>query len=251
MLSFFVFLFGLSIGSFLNVVIYRVPQGKSIVSPPSACPNCGTRIKSWQNIPVVSFLVLRGRCAVCKAPISWRYPFVELLTGILFWALFYRFGLSWELLAWAIACASLIVITFIDLDYQIIPDQFLITTLLAAVILLVLKHRSWDGVWGALGLGLGFYLIRAVGSILLRKESMGFGDVKYAAVLGLLLGWKAGLVAVMLAFFSAAIFSLGLMTVNRAEWGQRIPFGPFLSLGALLALFWGQSIINWYLGLLS
>lgn len=252
MITVYVIVLGLMVGSFLNVCIYRLPRDESLVRPRSHCPHCNHQIKAWENIPIVSFLILRGKCSVCKAPISFRYPLVEALTGLLFFLTFWRFGPNLDFIIYSFFLCLLLVITFVDIDYQIIPNEFLLAGLIPGVYSLLKNGMGGMNLYlyGFVGLGGLFLLIRGMGKFLFRKESLGMGDVKYAAVIGLVIGWKLGLLATALAFFSASIILLILMVVNRGvAFGQRIPFGPFLSLGAVLALFWGVEIIHWYLKL--
>ncbi|MFQ6605054.1 MAG: prepilin peptidase [Fidelibacterota bacterium] len=251
MTEFFVILFGLTIGSFLNVVIYRLPLEKSIVKPRSACPHCGYVLKAWENIPVLSYLFLRGKCSSCKNTISSRYALVELLTALMFYLTYREVGLTADLFAYAIFISIVIAITFIDVDHQIIPNNLLLVGIIPGLWPWA-RSGFMDSSYiiGALSLGLGFYAIAVLGQLAFRKEAMGMGDVKYAALMGLILGWQGGLIAIALAFFSAAMIILGLMVIGKASVGQRIPFGPYLSLGCIIALFWSRPIIDWYLTLI-
>ncbi len=246
-----VFAFGLVLGSFLNVVIYRLPRDQSIVKPRSHCINCDHQLTAWENIPLLSYLILRGRCHQCKTHISIRYPFVEALMGILLVLSFYRYGFTWDFFFFSAFIAIVLVITFIDLDFQIIPNELLLIALIPGFYPLVRDGFAQGSVYlfGLLGLGLAFYLIAKLGTLVFKKESMGMGDVKYAALIGLLLGWPGGLVATALAFLLAALILAILMPLGRVGFGQRIPFGPFLSIGTLLTIFWGSEIITWYLHL--
>ncbi|HDY75799.1 MAG TPA: prepilin peptidase [Candidatus Marinimicrobia bacterium] len=247
----FVIIFGLMIGSFLNVCIYRIPREESIVYPRSRCPNCKHQLRFWENIPVLSYLFLRGQCSSCKTSISSRYIFVELLTALLFILLYNHYGWSLDFLMSIIFSCIILVITFIDIDYQIIPNQLLLIGLIPAVYQIISVGFRNSSLYfiGAVGLGLGILLISLIGNILFKKESMGMGDVKYAALIGLLLGWQNGLLAVFLAFLSSAILILILLPLGKISFGQRIPFGPFLSLGTIIALLWGPIIIRIYLNL--
>ncbi|MBC8402125.1 MAG: prepilin peptidase [Candidatus Marinimicrobia bacterium] len=242
---------GLMIGSFLNVCIYRIPRGESIISPRSRCPQCKHQLKAWENIPVFSYIFLKGRCSACHSRISLRYPVVELITALVFVIVYSQFGLSLNFLAFVSFLCIVIVITFIDIDHQVIPNRLLLFGLIPGVYPLIRDGFQYPQLYlfGAFGLGLVFLLIRLVGNLIFKKESMGMGDVKYAALIGLILGWQGGLVASAVAFLSASILFLLFMSFGKVSFGQRIPFGPFLSLGTLLALIWGPSIINWYLQL--
>ncbi len=248
-----VFLFGLAIGSFLNVVIYRIPRGESIVSPPSHCPHCDHGIRPWENIPLLSWLFLGGRCSHCKAPISGRYPLVELLTGLVFLAVFWRYGLTLGSLVYMWFSALLITITFVDLDHLIIPDGFLLLASLAGVI-------SWfvggtevliQQLIGAIALGGTFWAIRFFGEKIFKKEAMGFGDVKFAVLFGWTLGWQVGIVAAFLSFVAASALLLLLIPLKRIQFGQQIPFGPFIAIGTWAGLLFGVDLLNWYIGLVK
>jgi len=248
MLFILVVIYGLMVGSFLNVCIYRIPKGESIVKPRSRCPHCRHQLTVWENIPVFSYLFLRGKCSSCKAPISPRYALVEILTAAVFAVVYWQFGLTLDFFFFTVFLCLVIVITFIDLDHQIIPNQLLLIGIIPG--LYPLFRDGWDAyklyLIGALALGLGFYAIAVFGQLAFRKESMGMGDIKYAALIGLTLGWQSGIVATALAFVSASVLFLFLMPFKKITFGQRIPFGPFLSLGTFFALIWGPDIIQWY-----
>jgi leader peptidase (prepilin peptidase) / N-methyltransferase len=260
-------LVGLLIGSFLNVVVYRVPAGMSIVSPPSACPNCGRHIRGFDNIPVLSWLVLRGRCRDCREPISWRYPAVELGTAILFLAVAWRFlpaalsnGASTlaistpMLLAFVYLAAISIVLALIDLDVRRLPNTIVLSALIGAAVLLSLE-AILTGDYGSLlraGIGMvalfGFYLLLA----LVYPGGMGFGDVKLAAVLGIYLGWLGWgdlIVGAFAAFLLGGIFAIGMMIFGKAGRKSAIPFGPWMLGGAWIAILFGNTITGGYLAL--
>ncbi len=249
MLFTLVVIYGLMVGSFLNVCIYRLPRGESVVKPRSRCPHCGHQLTVRENIPVLSYLFLHGKCSSCKASISPRYVLVEILTATVFLIAYWQFGPTLDFLFFTGFLCLVIVITFIDLDHQIIPNQLLLVGIIPG--LYPLFRDGWGAyklyLVGALGLGSGFYAIAVLGQLAFRKESMGMGDVKYAALIGLILGWQSGIVATALAFVSASILFLVLMPFKKIAFGQRIPFGPFLSLGTFFALMWGSDIIHWYL----
>jgi leader peptidase (prepilin peptidase) / N-methyltransferase len=244
-----IFILGAVIGSFLNVCIARIPGGLSIVSPASRCPHCQAPIRWYQNIPIISFLALRGRCAVCGAAISWRYPLVEALTGGLFVLVVRSFGLSWVGLVYLVFVAALVVITFIDLDHRIIPDVIslpgIVVGLLAALVVPWLTW--WAALLGVL-LGGGILFLVAWGyEKLTGVEGMGGGDVKLLAMMGAFLGWQAVLPVIFLSSLAGTLVGVPLMLVKRTGGKLAIPFGPFLALGAVIYLFWGQEIIDWYL----
>ncbi|NOZ09145.1 MAG: prepilin peptidase, partial [FCB group bacterium] len=228
-----VIILGLVIGSFLNVCIYRIPLGKSIVTPRSSCTNCGHMISWYENIPVLSYLILRGRCSGCSQKISFRYPLVELLTAAILYVTYLRVADPIDLVFYGIFLCLLIGLTFIDFDHQIIPDSFLVAALIPALYFVFTDGYEQIPLhfWGFLGLGLGFLIIRALGKLFLKQDAMGLGDVKFAFLLGLFFGWKEGLLVIALAFFSSAIVILILLITGRSALGRRLPFGPYLSFG--------------------
>lgn len=233
------------LGSFLNVCIYRIPRGESIVYPPSHCPHCQQRLGPLELLPLFSFLWRRGRCRHCSAPISWRYPLVELLTAVLLTIVYLHFGWSLELVYYAGLTALLLVISFIDLDTLTIPTKLFGVGVVWAVAYNLYTRQpllNWL-LAGALGFGL-FYL-----TYVLSRGGMGGGDVRLAGLLGLVLGLRLLACALLIAFVSGAAISLLLLAARRAHRKTAIPFGPFLALGCYVAALWGQSILNWYLGL--
>jgi leader peptidase (prepilin peptidase)/N-methyltransferase len=245
-----IFLFGTIIGSFLNVCIYRIPAGQSVISPASRCPKCGSAIRWYQNFPVISYLLLRGRCAGCKTKISLRYPLVEALTGLLFVWVWLAFG--WQVatpLYWVFV-AALVVITFIDLDHQIIPDVIslpgIVVGFLAA---LAIPWLPWlDSLLGILLGGGSLFLVAAVYQRLTGQEGMGGGDVKLLAMIGAFLGWKAVLPVIFLGSLAGSLVGVPLMLIKRSGGKLAIPFGPFLALGAVICLLWGRQLFDWYVG---
>jgi leader peptidase (prepilin peptidase)/N-methyltransferase len=245
-----IFLLGAIIGSFLNVCVYRIPAGQSIVSPPSRCPQCGASIRWYQNIPIVSYLVLRGRCAGCRARISPRYPLVEALTGLLFLLVWMVFG--WQAatpLYWVFA-AALVVITFIDLDHQIIPDVISLPGIIVGFLTaLAIPWLSWtDSLLGILLGGGSLFLVAEAYHRLTGQEGMGGGDVKLLAMIGAFLGWKAILPVIFLGSLAGSLVGVPLMIAKRSGGKLAIPFGPFLALGAIVCLLWGRYLLVWYLG---
>ena len=242
---------GLAVGSFLNVVIYRVPRKESIVKPRSRCPGCGTTLASKDNIPVVSWLLLRGRCRTCGEPISARYPLVELLTAALFVVTAVRLGVDAALPAFLVVVAGLVAISAVDLERFIVPNRILYPTLFVAAPLL-LAAAAIDGDWdrvktAAIGGCLGWILLFAVHMV--SPAGMGFGDVRLAGLIGMTLGWLSighVLVALFLAFLVAAVVGVGLMLTGVKGRKDKVPFGPFLATGAMLALVFGGPIIEWY-----
>jgi leader peptidase (prepilin peptidase)/N-methyltransferase len=238
--------FGLMIGSFLNVVIARLPERRSLWMPGSTCPGCGNAIAWHDNIPLVSFVALRGRCRACAAPIPWRYPIVEASTAVLFAVAWLVFG--GDLLEFAVAVvflAALVAITVIDLRHQIIPDAITLPGVVAGLLASFATDRiAWvESVCGIL-LGAGLF----VAVILLSRGGMGGGDLKLGAMLGAFLGWQALLVALFVAVMLGGLSAVALLASGRLARKDAIPFGPFLAIGGAVALFWGEAILAWYLG---
>lgn len=240
---------GLMIGSFLNVVISRVPEGRSLIHPGSACPGCGAAIAWHDNIPILSFLALRGRCRACAAPIPWRYPVVETVTAALFAAASLVFGPTLQGVVAAALLATLVAITVIDLEHQIIPDVISLPGIVAGVAANLATGRvPWvDSVLGAaLGAAI-FIVIILAGSWWAGQQAMGGGDMKLAALLGAFLGWKVLLFSIFLSTVGGGILSAILMTVGARGRKDPIPFGPFLAAGGAVGLFWGERMVQWYL----
>jgi leader peptidase (prepilin peptidase)/N-methyltransferase len=235
---------GASGGSFLNVVIWRVPRGESIVSPPSHCPKCGTRIRARDNIPIVSWLILRGRCHSCGEPISPRYPLVEALVAVLFAAITLVNGLDWDL-AWQLPLAAVLVaLAAIDLDLHIIPNRIIYPTAAWGVISALLIRPSDLPALRAWGAGAGlFFLIAAIA----YPAGMGMGDVRLAAVLGLYLG-SSVVPALLIAFLSGTAVGIAIMARHGVAEGRKmgVPFGPFLALGGIVALMVGPDLVEVY-----
>ena len=243
------FLFGAVVGSFLNVCIYRIPLGMSIVTPPSSCPNCGSRVPFYLNVPILSYMLLAGKCNACKAPFSARYPAVEALTGLLAVFTFMKFGPSIDALIYFVFLSALIVITFIDLDLQIIPDVLSLpgVALGFAASFVLLDVTVLDSFIGlAFGGGI-LYLIAFGYHLATGQEGMGGGDIKLLAMIGAFLGWKGVLLTLLLSSFAGAITGGVLMYAFGKGSKHAIPFGPFLALGAVLHLFFGEKLISWYI----
>jgi len=254
-----VFLFGLTVGSFLNVCIFRIPAGQSIVTPPSHCPACGKRLQPLDLVPLFSYLFLKGSCRYCKARISPRYPLVELLTAGVFLLLFYRYSASPEFLFLVLFMAILTAIFFIDLDHQIIPDELVISALAvsgAAYLFHLFRPLSlygdthwWTPLLGMLPGTVFLFLVLLVGLILYKGEdAMGMGDVKIFAPIGLMLGWKLCILALMLSVITGGVISLFLIATGIKKRKDAIPFGPFIVAGTYITLLWGWDILRWYLG---
>ena len=269
-----VFLFGLIIGSFLNVCILRIPGGKSIVLPSSACPKCGAPIRPYDNIPVLSWLMLRGKCRACKTPISPMYPVVELLTGLLFLACLYAFGLTPEALKWAAFAAIMVVLVFTDLRERILPDVVNFTGFgIGLAFSFVTKPIDGTALWIAnhmfdfpppapvlsfvdalLGAALGSGLLWIVSEgyfRLRRREGMGLGDVKMMLMAGAFLGVKRVLLTIFVGAVLGSVLGLLFILVRRKGSDYELPFGTFLGAAALLVVFYGTPAVNWYQSLLA
>jgi leader peptidase (prepilin peptidase)/N-methyltransferase len=243
-----VVLFGLLIGSFLNVVIARVPERRSIWAPRSACPGCGAAIAWYDNVPVVSFLLLRARCRACAMPIPWRYPIVEAVTAVLLGAAWLAFGPTVEFVIAAVLLTSLVAITAIDLRHQIIPDVISLPGIVAGALANVASGRlPWTEVALGIVLGAGVFLaILVAGSWYAGQEAMGLGDVKLAAMLGAFLGWKVLLFSAFLSSLIGGILAAAMMATGSLGRRDPIPFGPFLAAGGATGLFWGERVVRWY-----
>lgn len=250
------FILGIIIGSFLNVCIIRLPASKSIVTDPSSCPSCGTRLKPIDLIPVFSYLFLRGKCRHCKARISAFYPFIEALTGVLFILLYMAFGLSYSLIVNMAFVSILIVISFIDLKHMIIPNGLIVSILAIGVIQLIVSiftnvfGNPIDYAIGFFAGGIPLLLIAVLCTYMLKKDAMGGGDIKLMAAAGLVLGWKLVITSYLIGIVVGAVIGVILLAVKKKKRGDEIPFGPFLAFGILTSIFFGNTLINWYLGLL-
>ena len=244
-----VFIIGLCIGSFLNVVIVRLPKKESIISPGSKCPKCGHRLRWWENIPLISFIILKGRCSKCSEPISIQYPIVELITAILSVCLWLKYHFNiYMFLGYLYFVCSLIAIFFIDLKHHIIPDVISLPGIVIGILMFVVVQglSPKESLIGAVvGAGI-FELIRLGYFFVTKREGMGFGDVKLMGMIGAFLGW---LYIPIVIFFSAligTIYAFLLMFLNKAKRDTRIPYGPFLAIAALIALFFGPQILAFY-----
>jgi leader peptidase (prepilin peptidase) / N-methyltransferase len=253
-------LLGLAVGSFLNVCISRLPVGQSIVRPRSACVACRVPIRWRDNVPVVSFLLLRGRCRACKERIAWQYPIVEILTSALFAFAYGRFGWTVDLPVALAFLSALVVITAIDLEHLIIPDVITLPGIVAGVLASVSTGRlTWlDSVSGMLvGGGVFFTIIygtHLLGVLVpslayLRGGGMGGGDMKLGAMLGAFLGWKITLLTFLMSILAGGLLAVVLLAASRLGRKDPIPFGPFLALGGGISFFWGERILTWYLDL--
>jgi leader peptidase (prepilin peptidase) / N-methyltransferase len=277
-------LLGLLVGSFLNVVIHRLPrmmemrwaaecaelqQGKAdpvaddgpgeadtpafnLMVPRSRCPHCGHQIRWYENIPVLSYLALRGRCSQCAAPISPRYPMVELVCGALFAWCGWQWGLGWESLAWAGFCAALVALTGIDWDTTLLPDDITLPLLWAGLLFAALGVSQvvlTDAFWGAVGGYLSLWLVYWGFKLLTGKEGMGYGDFKLFAALGAWLGWQALIPVILLASVIGAAVGIVIKLRGQLREGGYVPFGPFLALGGLSAMLFGPQALLTLVGL--
>lgn len=255
LLGIIIFLLGLCIGSFLNVCIYRLPLHKSIVTSPSACPACGARLRAYDLIPVFSWLLLRGRCRYCGARISTQYPLIEALNGALYLLLYLRFGLVWTLPVYMALLSLLVVISMIDIRHMEIPNGLVIAGLVVGTAQLAASvFTPYFGAWpsyviGFFAGGLPLLLIALFCAYVLKKEAMGGGDIKLMAFAGLIIGWKLVITSYLIGVVAGALFGVLLMASGRKKRSDAIPFGPFLSLGVMASVFFGQALISWYLGL--
>jgi leader peptidase (prepilin peptidase)/N-methyltransferase len=252
MVNGFIFFIGMCIGSFLNVCIYRIPAGKSIVRPASACPKCGAVIRWYDNIPLLSYLILRGRCRGCDTRISIRYPIIEVLCGLFAMTCGLQYGYGLPALVYFILIAALLVITFIDIDHRIIPDIISLPGIpLGFICSFLLPQLKWsDSLIGILAGG-GSLLAVAWGyQLITGKDGMGGGDVKLLAMIGAFLGWKGVLFTIMASSLIGTVIGVVLMMRSGKDMKMAVPFGPFLATGAIIYIFWGPRLVEWYFNLL-
>ncbi len=247
------FVFGAVIGSFLNVVIHRIPRDKSIVRPGSSCPSCGARIKFYDNIPILSYLILRGRCRGCGQHISLRYPIVELVSGLAFAACLRTTGFSVELPIVLVFVCLLITLSFIDLDFMIIPDVLSLGGLLLGIVLSFFRpfFSFVDALLGVLVGGGLLYIIAKSYELLRKKEGMGGGDIKLLGMIGAFCGIKGVVFSLVVGSFLGTAVGIPLMLLKRANTQYALPFGPFLSFGAVMYAVAGDAIIRGFFALLS
>jgi leader peptidase (prepilin peptidase)/N-methyltransferase len=244
-------IFGAIVGSFLNVCIIRLPKEESIVTPGSHCPHCKNPIKFYDNIPMLSYFILKGRCRYCNEPISFQYPLIEGLTAIGSPIIFMKFGLSLSYLFFFSFVAALIVITVIDLYHQIIPDVISIPGIGVGLLgsLIIPYITFFSSLIGILVGGGSLFLVATLYQWFFKREGMGGGDVKLLAMIGGFLGWKSVILTILLSSFIGSITGIAIMLLKGKDFKYAIPFGPFLSLGAVISLFYGESLIRWYFGL--
>lgn len=249
----FVALFGAVIGSFLNVCIYRIPRGESVAWPGSHCPACGHEIPAYDNIPIVSYLMLRGRCRACGIRISPQYPLVEAVNAIGYVLLFYFFGFGPATFVYALLLSALLVITGTDLSHQIIPDAITLPGLALGLLSawLILPLNMIDALLGMLVGGGLLWFLAWISPYVFGKEGMGGGDIKLMAMVGAFLGWKPVLLAIMVGAFSGSIVGVGLISTGLMRRDQYLPFGPFLAFGSLVALLFHEPLFAWYWSLID
>ena len=248
-MNIFITFLGAALGSFLNVLIYRLPEETSIIFPASRCPHCRKAIRFYDNIPVISYILLKGRCRECHEKISFRYPLVELITAVLSLLLFWKFGLTFQYLFSFIFVCALMVITFIDLDHQIIPDVITLPGIpiffLAAVF--AMNLRFLDAFLGFLIGGGCLYGIAFVYELVTKREGMGGGDIKLLAMIGAFLGWQSLLFVLLVSSLLCAVVGISVMMVKGQDMKYAVPFGPFLSFAAVAYIFFGDYAIRLFL----
>lgn len=247
-----VILFSIIIGSFYNVCIHRIINGESVLYPSSYCPNCGHSLAPLDMIPILSYIFLLGRCRYCKQKISFRYPIVEMITPILAIFLYNSYGLSLKFVCYFIFEGILITISFIDIQYQIIPN-FMISIGLLFGLLFAMMNISVGFIDGLLGLAVGsgsLLMVALVALLIFKKEGMGGGDIKLLGVIGLFLGWKLTLLTLLFSIYIGGIFSVFLLLFRLKTREEYIPFAPFISIASFSALLWGENVVQWYLSVL-
>ena len=240
-----IFVLGLVVGSFLNVVIYRLPLKESIIFPSSHCPECETKLKYYDLIPVLSYLSTKAKCRYCGEKISIRYPIVELLNALLFLLTFLKYGLNTEFIIFTILIASLIVVSFIDIKYQIIPNEITFSFIPLGIILsFIFNHITFLNSFLGLIIPAGLLLLIAF----IYKKGMGIGDVKLIGVIGVFIGWKYALISIFIGALIGSVYGVYMILTNKMNRETRIPFGPFISTGAVIMILYGDILINWYIG---
>lgn len=242
-------LYGLCLGSFLNVCIYRVPLSRSIVRPGSACPSCGTPIRWYDNLPIVSYLILKGRCRYCQCRVSCRYPAIEALTGGFALTALYTFGPTPSALAHFLFFAALITLTFIDIDHRIIPDAISLPGIpLFFLLSLLVPTVTWqETALGVIAGGGSLWLVAWTYQRITGKAGMGGGDVKLLAMMGAFIGWKGVLFTLFFSSLTGSIIGLAIMRIQKGDMKLAIPYGPFLASGGAFYTIYGAEIIHWYL----
>lgn len=232
-----IFVVGAALGSFLNVVIYRLPRGESLLYPPSRCPKCGHKIEFYDNIPILSYILLRGKCRYCGAKISLRYPIVEGLTAILLTFLYLKFGISIAFFKFSLLLLLLMVLSFIDLDLMILPNKITIPGIFTGILLSIPEEFFVNSLIGAISGYLAGLVLYYGGAFVFRKDAFGGGDVKLLSLIGAFMGIKGLLLSLFLGSIAGSIVGVSLKK-------KRVPFGPFLAIGALIAIFYGKNILS-------
>jgi leader peptidase (prepilin peptidase) / N-methyltransferase len=246
LLAIYVTMMGTAVGSFLNVCIYRLPLNLSLVWPASRCPACGARVKPYDNVPIASYLWLRGRCRSCKAPISIKYPLIEITTGVLFLGAYLLFDSPVLFQRLIFACA-MIVLFVIDLEHRILPDVITLPGIVLGFVLSLFMPPGWmDSLIGIIVGGGSLWLMGELYFRIRHEEGMGFGDVKMLAMIGAFLGWKLMLLTLVLSSFVGSIVGVAMIASNRGDMKYALPFGTFLAIGAMVASTVGDRIITWY-----
>lgn len=248
-----IFTFGMCVGSFANVCIYRLPLSQSIIDPArSFCPDCKATIRFYDNIPVLSYLWLKARCRHCKQPIPFRYPLVEMICGSFALCTFLKFGFSFECLIYFVFITSLVIITFIDIDHQIIPDIITLPGIpinfLASFVLPSLTYK--ESLLGLLAGGGSLLIVGWIYYLIKKVEGMGGGDIKLLAMIGAILGWKGVIFTIFIASVIGTLAGIIIIIRTQKDMKVPVPFGPFLSIGAIAYIFWGPTLTTWYLSLL-
>ena len=246
-------LFGAVIGSFLNVCIHRLPRRESVVWPASHCPTCGGQIAFYDNIPLLSYLLLGGRCRACQAPISIHYPIIEAANAVGYAAIFWYFGLTWHAAAYAVLFSALLVVTGTDLSHKIIPNVVTLPGILLGLLgaVTILPVGLLNSLLGVLVGGGILWGLAWASPYLFGKEGMGGGDIKLIAMVGAFLGWKPALLTIMIGSLVGSVIGVGLIAAKVIQRDQYLPFGPFLALGAVLSLFFHEPLLNWYWSLID
>ena len=238
------FIVGAIFGSFINVLVYRIPRGISIIHPPSHCPYCQRKLKPWHNIPIISYVILRGRCHYCNSRIPIRYLLIEVITSLLFVVIYTKTGISWELAQALIFTVIIVAITFIDLEHMIIPDELNIALLITGLIFSI-SGKGMVGIKESMiGGFIGLSIMLSI--FILSGGKMGFGDVKFLTAIGVNLGWKLTLTTFILSILTGSIIGLTLMVLKIKDRKDPIPFGPFISLGAMISYLTGNELIKIY-----
>lgn len=246
-------LLGLLIGSFLNVVIHRLPRKESLLWPGSHCPVCGIAIKAWHNIPLLSYLLLKGRCRGCGIPIAVRYPTVEVVNGIAYGVIVWYFGLGWSSLIYLVLFSALLAVSYIDFDHQIIPDVITLPGIALGLLAAgtALPIGIVDSILGILLGGGVLFALAWASPYVFGKEGMGGGDIKLLAMIGAFLGWKSVILTMLIGALSGATVGVALIGFRVLRRDQYVPFGPFLALGAIVSMFFHHELFRWYISFVT